>query len=91
MKAANDWVLIEEIPQTHIGSIELPEYEHPTLKGKVLSVGPGKVNKKGTRIPSALQPGDIVLFHRKARELVNLEGKDLLMVRESRIDCVVDE
>lgn len=69
VQAAGPWVWIKVLPpEKKRGSLYLPDgnYEekigHAT--GEVISVGSGKLSKKGKRVFSGLEPGDKILFRR---------------------------
>lgn len=65
IKPLRDHILIEPLKEEKKkGGIILPETvekERPE-KGRVLAVGPGKIDKDGKRIPLDVKKGDIVLF-----------------------------
>ena len=58
-------------------------------EGKVLSAGPGERNDKGERIPLDVAEGDIILFAKYAGTEIKLDGKKLLILRESDILGIV--
>ncbi len=70
-RATTDWVFIraDEIPDK-VGSIHVPHGHGGTslrnplsaVFGKVLSVGPGAENERGTFIPTVVTPGMSVAF-----------------------------
>ncbi len=87
-------VVVEPIEEDEVtpGGIVLPETaKEKPQQGKVLAVGPGERDEKGQRIPLDVQVGDRVLFAKYAGTEVKLEGKKLLILRESDILAVVDE
>ncbi len=51
----------DKITETGIFLPETAEKEKPQ-KGKVIAVGPGKLNNEGKRIPLGVEVGDIVFF-----------------------------
>lgn len=87
-------VVVEPIEEDEVtpGGIVLPETaKEKPQQGKVLAVGPGERDEKGQRIPLDVKVGDRVLFAKYAGTEVKLEGKKLLILRESDILAVVDE
>jgi len=69
MKMLGNNVLVEPIQYETIGSIVLPEQlkmsqslGHPTVWW-VLAVGPGRLTKKGVRVPIECEPGDRVICY----------------------------
>lgn len=87
-----DRVVIEPLKEeeTTASGIVLPEKakEKPT-RGKVLSVGKGRL-EKGKLIELELRPGDIVLYNKYAGTEVKWEGKELLIMRESDVTAILE-
>ena len=82
---------LEEEKTTKSG-IVLPdsaEREKP-IKGKVLAVGPGKMNDKGERVMMSVKVGDVVLFKKYGPDEIELEGKKYLVGDEDDILAVVE-
>ena len=85
-------VLIEPIEQEEItaGGIVLPETaKEKPQQGKVLAVGPGDRNDKGERIPMDVKTTDVVLFAKYSGTEVKIDGKKLLILRESDLLGIV--
>lgn len=57
-------VIVELLKPARKWLVQLSTWNNETLLGRVLSVGPGKVNKKGVLIPVGVSPGDVVAFNR---------------------------
>jgi chaperonin GroES len=74
------------------GGILLPDNaKNKPQKGKVLAVGPGKLNKEGKRTPLALKEGDVVLFTNWAGdEFKKGAGDDILLMREEDVLAVLE-
>jgi chaperonin GroES len=53
-------------------------------KGRVLAVGEGRY-EDGLLIPLTVQPGDEVLYSKYGGTEINVDGRDLLVLRESDI------
>jgi chaperonin GroES len=82
---------LEEEKTTKSG-IVLPdsaEREKP-MQGKVLAIGPGKVNEKGERIPMSVKVGDVVLFKKYGPDEVELSGKKYLVGDEDDILAILE-
>ena len=58
-------------------------------QGKVLAAGPGDRNDKGERIAMDVKTGDVVLFAKYSGTEVKMEGKKLLIMRESDLLGIV--
>lgn len=85
-------VLIEPLEQEEItaGGIVLPETaKEKPQQGKILAAGPGDRNDEGERIPLDVKVGDVVLFAKYSGTEVKMEGKKLLILRESDILGIV--
>lgn len=65
------------------------EKEKP-IKGKVLAVGPGKVNERGERSPMSVKVGDTVLFKKYGPDEVEIEGKKYLVGDEDDILAIIE-
>lgn len=76
------------------GGIVLPDTARDKpQKGEVLAVGPGKLNKDGSRTPLQVQKGDRILFTTWAGEEYR-EGdsdKEILLMREEDVLAVIEE
>ncbi|WKZ36384.1 MAG: co-chaperone GroES [Anaerolineales bacterium] len=85
-------VLVEPIEQEEVtsGGIVLPETaKEKPQQGKVLAAGPGDRNDKGERIAMDLKTGDTVLFAKYSGTEVKMDGKKLLILRESDVLGIV--
>lgn len=92
LKPLGNRVVIEPIEQEEItaGGIVLPETaKEKPQKGKVLSVGPGDRDEDGERIPLDVSEGDTVLFAKYAGTEIKVDGKKLLILRESDLLAIV--
>ncbi len=75
------------------GGIILPDSaRNKPQKGKVLSVGPGKLLKDGTRKPLQIKEGDVVLFTNWAGdEFKQAQGENILLMREEDVLAVIND
>jgi chaperonin GroES len=82
---------LEEEKTTKSGIVipETAEKERP-IRGKVLAVGPGKVNDKGERIPMSVKVGDIVLFKKYGPDEIEIEEKKYLVGDEEDILAILE-
>lgn len=89
-----DFVLIERSPEIErtAGGLYIPSTaaEKPML-GRVLSVGPGAVDKKGRKRPLDVKVGDQVLFGKYAGTEIQIDGASFLVLRENDILGVSSE
>src|SRR3989337_4474912 len=82
---------IEEEKATKSGSVlpETAEKEKP-IKGKVLAIGPGKLNEKGERLPMSVKINDIVLFKKYGPDEIEIDGKKYLVGDEDDILAILE-
>ncbi len=59
-------------------------------QAKVLAVGPGKINKDGSRAKIDVKAGDIVLFSKYSPTEIKLDGKEYLVVSDEDIMAIVE-
>ena len=82
--------LVDEEKMTKSGIVipDTADKEKP-IRGKVLAIGPGKVNDKGERIPMSVKPGDMVLFKKYGPDEIEIEGKKYLVGDEDDILAII--
>jgi len=81
---------LEEEKMTKSGILlpETAEKERP-VRGKVIAIGPGKINDKGERMPMSVKVGDVVLFKKYGPDEIELEGKKYLVGDEDDILAII--
>ena len=83
-----DRVLVEpqEKEETTASGLVLPDTakERPQ-EGKVIAVGPGRLNDDGKRIAMDIKAGDVVVYSKFAGTEYSENGTDYLVLRESDI------
>ena len=68
------------------GGIIIPDTaKEKPQEGEVIAVGPGGRDEAGKLIPIDLKKGDVVLFGKWSGTEVKIDGKDLLIMKESDI------
>jgi chaperonin GroES len=93
LKPLGGRVIVEPIEQEEMtaGGIILPETaKEKPQEGKILASGPGERDEAGERIPMEVQVGDKVLYAKYSGTEVKMDGKKLLILRESDILAVVE-
>ncbi len=93
LKPLGNRVVVEPMEQEDItaGGIVLPETaKEKPQKGKVLSVGPGDRDEDGKRIPMDVSVGDTVLYAKYAGTEIKIDGKKLLILRETDLLAIVE-
>lgn len=89
-----DKVLVERIEAESktAGGIVLPDTaKEKPQRGKVLSVGEGKILDDGSRRQMQVKKGDAVLFTSYAGTEIKVDGKDHLIMDESDILAVIEK
>ncbi|WP_035844108.1 co-chaperone GroES [Crocinitomix catalasitica] len=83
IKPLADRVIVESAPaeeKTASGIIIPDTAKEKPLQGKVIAVGPGKIDE-----PMTLKKGDKVMYGQYSGTEVKLDGKTYLIMRESDI------
>ena len=80
----------EDAEQVTAGGIVLPDAaQDKPARGKVLSVGDGRLTDDGTRKPLQVKKGDRILFSSYGGETFKLGDRELLLMREEDILAVI--
>ena len=80
----------EESGQKTAGGILLPDSaKDKPARGTVISVGEGKLDNHGRRLPLQVKPGDRVVFTSYAGEPFKVGDDELLLMREDDILAVL--
>ena len=93
LKPLGGRVVVEPIEAEDVttGGIFLPETaKEKPQKGVVLSVGPGDRNEDGERITMDVKVGDTVLYAKYGGTEIKIDGKKLLILRESDLLAIVE-
>ena len=93
LKPLGDRLVVEPIEQEEMtaSGIVLPETaKEKPQKGIVLSVGPGARDDEGKRIPMDVSVGDTVLYAKYAGTEIKVDGKKLLIFRETDVLAIVE-
>ncbi|MBT4207165.1 co-chaperone GroES [Candidatus Woesearchaeota archaeon] len=84
----SDRVVIEaaEADEVSTGGIILPDTaQEKPQRGKVVAVGPGRTTDSGTLVSPSVSVNDEVLYGKYSGTEINIDGSDLLIVRENDI------
>jgi chaperonin GroES len=93
LKPLGDRVVVEPVEQEEVtaGGIVLPETaKEKPQQGKVLAAGPGARDDAGKRIEMDVKVGDKVLYAKYAGTEFKVDGKKLLILRESDLLAIVE-
>jgi chaperonin GroES len=93
LRPLGDRVLIEPQEQEETfagGQLVLPETaKEKPQQGTILAAGEGRRDEDGKRVPMDVKVGDKVLFAKYAGTEVKLNGKKLLIMKESDLLGIV--
>ena len=92
IKPLGDRVLVQALEEKEVkkGGIIIPDTaKEKPQEGEVVSVGPGARDDAGKIHPLDVKAGDRILFGKWSGTEVKLDGKDLLIMKESDILGVV--
>lgn len=88
LKPLFDNVLVERIEQSNTtkGGVIIPDTaKEKPAEGKVIAVGSGKTTEQGVTIPLTVQVGDVVVFTKWGGNEITLDGKTLVILKETDI------
>ena len=88
LKPLDDRVVVEptEAEEKTAGGILLPDTaKQKPQQGKVVAIGPGKLDDNGNRTALAVKVGDTVLYGKYSGSDVEVNGKEYKILRESEI------
>ena len=89
----HDRVLVRRVGEEEktAGGIIIPDTaKEKPMEGEVVAVGPGARDDNGKLTPLDVKAGDTVLFGKWSGTEVKLDGKDLLIMKESDIMGVIE-
>ena len=93
IRPLNDRVLVLRIEEDEktTGGIIIPDTaKEKPQEGKVIAVGPGKVDEKGKRVPLDVKKNDRVLFSKYGGNDIEIGGVEHLILREDDILGIVE-
>ena len=74
------------------GGIIIPDTaKEKPQEGEVVAVGPGGKTEDGKLLPMDVKIGDIVLFGKWSGTEVKIDGKELLIMKESDIMGIIEK
>jgi chaperonin GroES len=94
VKPLNDRVLVLRIGEEEktSGGIIIPDTaKEKPQEGKVVAVGPGKVNDEGKKMALDVKAGDKVLFGKYSGTEININGVEHLIMREEDILAIIEK
>ena len=94
LKPLHDRVLVERVGQEDKtkGGIIIPDTaQEKPMEGKVLAVGGGARNENGQIVALDVKKGDKILFGKWSGTEVKIDGKELLIMKESDIMGIIEK
>ena len=93
LRPLSDRVVVKPLPREEVtkSGIVLPDTarEKPQ-EGEVIAVGPGRVLDNGNRVQMELKVGQSVLYAKYAGTEFKVDGKKLLILKESDLLAIVE-
>ncbi|HRK33200.1 MAG TPA: co-chaperone GroES [Candidatus Hydrogenedentes bacterium] len=81
----------EEAGETVRGGIIIPDTaKEKPQEGKVVAVGPGRVDEDGKRIPLEVKKGDRILMGKYSGTEVKIDGDEHIIMREDDVLAIIE-
>ena len=93
-KPLHDRVLVERVEQDEktAGGIIIPDTaQEKPMEGKVIAVGSGERDENGKITPLDVKAGDKILFGKWSGTEVTMDGKELIIMKESDILGIISK
>jgi chaperonin GroES len=94
LKPLHDRVLVERVNSEDKtkGGIIIPDTaQEKPMEGKVLAVGGGARNENGQIVALDVKKGDRILFGKWSGTEIKIDGKELLIMKESDIMGIIEK
>lgn len=94
IRPLNDRVLVLRIEQEEKtkGGIIIPDTaKEKPQEGKIVAVGPGRVDDNGNRIALEVKENNRVLFGKYSGNEINIDGVEHLIMREDDILAIIEK
>jgi len=91
VKPLADRVIVQPMESEKMkGGIIIPDTaKEKPQQGKIIAVGPGRVDDNGQRVEPEVKKGDVVLYGKYAGTEVTVEGNDYLILREGDVLAIL--
>ena len=93
IRPLDDRVVVKplEAEEKTAGGIVIPDSaKEKPAKGKVISVGPGRILDNGERAPLSVKKNDVVVYSKYAGNDVKIDGEEIVIMRESDILGIIE-
>ncbi len=93
VKPLQDRILVERIEEEiKKGGIIIPDSaKEKPQQGKVIAVGPGRIDDNGKRIPMEVKKGDYILFGKYSGNEIRVGEDEHLIMREEDVLAIIDK
>jgi chaperonin GroES len=94
LKPLEDRIVVQplEAEQVTASGLVIPDTaKEKPQEGKVLAVGPGRVDDKGTRVPVDVQVGDVVLYSKYGGTEVKYSGEEYLVLSARDVLAIIEK
>ena len=94
IKPLEDRIVVQvvEAEQTTASGLVIPDTaKEKHQEGKVMAVGPGRVDDSGNRIPVDVKEGDLVIFSKYGGTEVKYNGEEFLVLPARDVLAVVEK
>lgn len=93
VRPLQDRILVERIEEeVKKGNIIIPDTaKEKPQHGKVIAVGPGRIDETGKRIPMDIKKDDLILFGKYSGNEIKVDDKELLIMREEDVLAVIEK
>ncbi|MCD6097923.1 co-chaperone GroES [bacterium] len=92
LKPLGDRVILKPLKEEEKvkGGIIIPDTaKDKPQRGKVVAVGPGKLDESGKRIPIDVKVGDSVIYSKYAGSEVKIDDEEYLILHDSDILAII--
>ncbi|MFC2780477.1 co-chaperone GroES [Actinomyces sp.] len=92
IKPLEDHIVVQtaEAEQTTASGLVIPDTaKEKPQEGKVVAVGPGRVDDSGNRVPVDVAEGDVVIYSKYGGTEVSYAGEDYLILSARDVLAVV--
>jgi chaperonin GroES len=92
IRPLHDRLLVRRIEEKEMarGGIIIPDTaKEKPMEGEVLAVGNGRVLENGTKLALDVKVGDRVLFGKYAGNEIEIDGEEVVVVREDEVLAIM--
>ncbi len=94
IKPLEDRILVQTLDaeQTTASGLVIPDTaKEKPQEGKVLAVGPGRIDDNGNRVAVDVSVGDTVVYSKYGGTEITVDGEDLLILQSRDVLAVVQK